>query len=40
MRKKLVAAVVAQCELFEMVNLALSIAGNAAMPVDKKLLGL
>jgi|TARA_B110000914_G_C15126784_1_gene293133 hypothetical protein len=40
MRKKLVAAVVAQRELFEMMNLALSIAGNAVVPVDKKLLGL
>ena len=40
MRKKLVAAVVVQYELFEMVNEAISIAGNAALPVDKKLLGL
>jgi hypothetical protein len=40
MRKKLVAAVVVQYELLEMVNVAISIAGNAALPVDKKLLGL
>ena len=40
MRKKLVAAVVVQYELFEMVNVAISIAGNAPVLVDKKLLGL
>ena len=36
----LVAAVTAERELFERMDVAISIAGNAPVPVDKKLLGL
>jgi hypothetical protein len=35
-----VAAVAAQRELFEIMNVAISIASNASVPVDNKLLGL
>lgn len=36
----LIAAVTAERELFEVMDVAVSIAGNAPVPVDKKLLGL
>lgn len=36
----LVAAVTAEREMFERLDVAVSIAGNAPVPVDKKLLGL
>ncbi|MBL4573480.1 MAG: hypothetical protein JKY86_10460 [Gammaproteobacteria bacterium] len=38
--KTLVAAVTAERELFERLDVSISIAGNAPVPVDKKLLGL
>ena len=34
------AVVAAQRELFEIMNVAISIASNASVPVDNKLLGL
>ena len=36
----LMAAVTAERELFENMDVVVSIAGNAPVPVDKKLLGL